>query len=466
MLARRVFSGAGVAVTAGTVLSAFGVVTPAVAEIDCSAGVTIDADETDLRNAIVNGEDIICINPGTINLGLTGDDGTAEAITVDSQDLTVYAAGVTFDGGLEASSAFAFTSASAHNLTIEGATFTDFDGIGDGVDPLITFISSGTVTILDSRFESNSNYAAVGALDPGDTYYGSIVVEDSTFQDNTFVYGAVWGYSDITVRTSSFLNNEGSQASAIEKWSDYTTYENSSLTVEGNYFADNSAGSESTIYVDGLDANITNNTFENNYSGSDWAGVDIAYDEDATGLMAFNTFAGSTSDYDRGVVSFGANSDVDVFANLFVPGEGIASSLDRDESAAVTDFGGNVSTRDDSDTLADESSQSDMTSDDIALESATDNGGPTWTMALGSGSVAQDAVTIAIADELTLEALDQRGEQRGEFADAGAWDDGAAAEPIDTELAATGADVTGVALAGAVLGATGAALVARRRLRR
>lgn len=157
-------------------------------------------------------------------------------------------------------------------------------------------------------------------------------------------------------------------------------------------------------------------------------------------------------------VAISLETNVSLLGNIWV--SGTAGSLTRDETdttANYIDAGGNFSTTNESAFLDDPSSSSNVAESALDLSEPADNGGPTWTAALGADSVGIDAVRPSVASALLGFAfdVDQRGDDRVGNIDAGAFEFG--------ELADTGVDATGIALTGGVLGAAGVALVARRR---
>ena len=474
MVSRRLATKAGVVAGVGAVVSAFGVVTPAQAY---TCDITIDPTEDALRTAINDGNTTICITEGTIDMGLGAviDNGP---ILFDS-DLTLVGLGdVVIDGNDEApaflvgwndgvANGIVDVNLVVDNLTVRNFHDWDYNEFSWGVEshvPVVGFAQdmTGTVTVLNSRFESNDSYvASVGAVDEGGVggdSYASIVVDNTVFDNNNGNYSQVWGYSDITVTNSTFTNNYASQvSSAIEMWSSENTWANNVGIIAGNYFANNASPGESTVYLDGANAFIYNNTFAWNTSESNWAGSAIATTTDSNYTIAYNTFHENSSDASVGSISVGETTDATLIGNVFSTLEGEPAITVTD--GTVSDLGGNVSTADDSDLLDSENSLNLVSEEELWLNEPADNGGSTFTMSLGDDSVAQDLLeSTYVEDELGPDlALDQRGEARGGLVDSGAWDNG------EGYLAATGVDATGIALTGGLVGAAGIALVTRRR---
>lgn len=454
MISHKLLRPAGFAVGAGTALTAFGIVQPAHATVDCSAGVTVDADELEIREAIAAGETLICVNPGTIDLSSNGFED-ATGIGVDDQDLHLVALGeVILDGGNESRNAILLSGASDENLTVDGFTIRNFYNFGGGSNTLglVSMAgSSGTLTVLNSTFTSNVGYSVVSNTDSESGDAPSIRIDNSYFSGNNASEGTIAGYGSIEVTNSTFVgeDNDGGviNARSVE----------SPVTVSGNYFEDNSS-SNGIINLNSTDNSVYNNTFVENFSNSDEDGSVLTFQTGSDGIVAFNTFSDNDSDYELGNVHAVADNDVALYGNVFetFADEGALTGTDP----VVTDGGGNISTSSlDEGYFTNSSSKVGVTAEEIALGSPADNGGATWTMALGAESVARDVVEASVvAVELgSLMDVDQRGDSRGDLLDAGAWDDGGSG------LANTGVDALGIAMAGGVLGAAGAALIARRR---
>lgn len=455
-LARRT----GIVLGAGTVLSAFGVTAPAVAATDCSGVTAIAATEAALRSALDNQDSLICINPGTINLGASGLDSDFSAIYVD-YDVTIVGIGnVVFDGDGTGMSAILTDSAADVDLQVESITFQNFNSDSEVYPGVVGATTSGSVTVIDSTFQMNTGYAMVGSVDlfesPDDGDFADIVVSDSFFNNNTLREGAVWGYADITITDSVFVGNDSEYASVVSL-DDHPDIEGSTLTLNGNYLADNFSLSGSAVEINAASAFLTNNTFAGN---SSYYAV-VEYLNESNGVAGFNTFVENSSEAPNPNLRVSSDSEVGVIGNIFVtsPGE---QGVDEDGGTLV-DQGGNFSTSDDSLYLTNSTSHNSVDEADLALaDEATVDGGLTDTFALGEGSIALDAVSAADA-EFALEydlTTDQRGESRGELLDAGAWDDG------ESVLASTGVDITGIAATAGLFGAAGIALAARRRTRR
>jgi len=443
-----------IALGAGTALSAFGVATPAGATVDCGAGVTVDATEAAIREAITADETLICVNPGTIDMSTTGVDASAEPFEVLGADLTLIALGtVVLDGGDVALNAILSMGSASEDLTVDGFTFSNFNNsdLDNGYGVVNLEHSSGTVTVINSTFIDNVGYAMVGGSDwDTDSLFPEVVVDNSVFESNSVDLAIVSGKSDATITDSTFTDCYGQLDIVLSNGEAGSTH----TEVSGNFFASNEVWS--VINADGDTSLIYNNTFVENVNGGSVLFVGSEQDS----VVAFNTFAHNASDVvsPNADVMISAETNVSLLGNIWV--NGTAGSLTRDETdttANYIDAGGNFSTTNESAFLDNPSSSSNVAESALDLGEAADNGGPTWTAALGADSVAIDAVRPSVASALLGFAfdVDQRGDDRVGDIDAGAFEFG--------ELADTGVDATGIALTGGVLGAAGVALVARRR---
>ena len=458
MLSSKFVRPASLVIGAGTALSAFGIASPALATTDCSGVTPIDATELALRNALDNGDTLICINPGTIDFGTTGVDSDASVISV-GHDVTIVGIGnVVFDGTGSAASALLTAGDPDIDLWVENVTVQNFSSNTSEWPAVIGARTSGTVTIIGSTFQANTGYSMVGGVDYLDTFtdgdFADIVISDTVFVNNHTTRGTVWGYGDITVTDSTFINSDSDTSAGILAWSDESIPE-TTLTVSGSTFDNNESGTDPLIYSDADEALVYNNTITNNIGDSSYGGV---FDGVAGNhsVFAFNTVMFNSSANSSDVYSEN-DTDLELLGNIFNPNE--SHSFSAEGLTDPTDLGGNYSTGDDADILTAASSHASIQESTLSLDSALDNnGGYTDTWAIGTGSVAIDAVPAADAEAALGFAVttDQRGEDRVGPIDAGAYEFG-------SELASTGFDATGIALTGGALAVGGIAIAARRR---
>jgi hypothetical protein len=289
-------------------------------------------------------------------------------------------------------------------LTVNSSRFhanRAFHGMGGAIHN-----AGGTVTVTDSEFANNGDAEDGGAVS---NYGGLVTVSRSTFADNrAFRNGG--GIANIrgtvAVSDSTFFGN------LTRFWS--------SSTGGGIY-------NRGVMYV-------SNSTFVGNQS-SYGGGVSTF---DGTLLVSNSTFAANRAASGGGGVYFWADNRAAVLKNTIV-----ANSLEGGNCyGPITDGGGNLSYPD---------TTCPGINADPLLGPLQDNGGPTWTMALGEGSAALDAADDAICAAPPVNNLDQRGFPRpwGAHCDIGAVEQ--VQEPVAVRLSTINAGSTPGAVAPAAV---------------
>ena len=213
--------------------------------------------------------------------------------------------------------------------------------------------------------------------------------------------GGAINNSDATIRISSsaFTGNRAFTGGAIFS-------QNGALLIDGSTFSGNTStdssfgGAAIRTYSDGS-ATIVNSTFNGNSANG--AGGAYAHNTSGTSTLRNVTISGNSA------TSGGAFriSAIGTFrlANTIVAGNTGTGECSFAAAFSITDLGGNV---------VDDSSCTNLTSNSgsLLLGSLANNGGPTDTMALGTGSIAMDAGVDAQAlgtDNATALTTDQRG---------------------------------------------------------
>jgi predicted outer membrane repeat protein len=307
--------------------------------------------------------------------------------------------------------------------------------------------SDGDATVGNSTFAGNSAQFG-GGITGGD---GAVAVSDSTFSGNNAHYGGgIYGFdSPIRVSNSTFIGNHANSGGGIDA--------SSGLILSNSTFFDNIAtGSGGAITGGNGAVAVSDSTFSGNnahYGGGIYASWGST--------VHTSTFSGNSADYGGGIYTSGWDSyDIEVSNSTFSgnsavhDGGGIYhrlgavrvinSSLSGNQAASgggiyshpdgtavlkntivanslignnctgtITDGGGNLSYPD---------TTCPGINADPVLGPLQDNGGPTWTMALGEGSAAIDAADDAICAAPPVNNLDQRGFPRpwGAHCDIGA----------------------------------------------
>lgn len=437
----------------GGLLVGFGAIaaTPAFAasDSDCGVGNTVSSGDGDDIQTLLDDPlvPIVCLE-GTFVLDTT--------LEVD-RDVTLYGrTSAVLDGNDAVQILRQFDA--AVDVTFQNLTVRNGDAFEGGA------VRADSVTVISSVFTNNAATFG-GAISAED-----VTVSDSTFSNNSadFEGGAIIGYGSVSITESTFVDNSaGYYGGAVRA---YTS------TVNNSTFVGNFAGNEGGALFTG-DSTVQFSTFLNNTvkpnlipDSADGTPSDAALPELPGESIYLAVSDGEVLDI-RGNIFAGDG----VSAQL---GVGITQPEPEPAPGVITDRGGNVfsttALTEANFAAPDASTQFGKTPTQIFGAGAApgDNGGSTQTVALIAGSPAIDAVPPIL--EISAEAalvpaaigdvvLDQRGVDRTEFADAGAFEFGAAAP----ELVATGADsgTTGwlAAIAALLLGSGAAIAVGARR---
>ncbi|MDO9590850.1 MAG: choice-of-anchor Q domain-containing protein [Microcella sp.] len=431
-------------------------------------------DNADIQALLDADAPLICLN-GTFDISST--------LTLDHEVTFASFTGAVLDGGGDTQIVY---SDSTENVIFEGMTLQNgsaFDGAA---------VRAYTVVAIDSVFQDNSADIA-GAIsayalltidssfidnasefDFGGAVLAQLVLgEGSTFEGNTSggSGGAIYAYEVVDLETSTFLDNEADDLGGAIRSEDYVDITNST-------FVGNTAGVIGGA-IEAPDGRVTFSSFVQNSAG-DGDGDSLASEFGME--IRGNIFASTTSTSHL----IAGESFTDLAGNLFTTtaAQEVESLPDSDESSL---FG--------------------LTMAQIfgsSTPSAADNGGPSETVALVSGSPAIDAVpplepspspTATIVSEPTdtdrvddrwsdvdisaaeipvlepadLEVeTDQRGEPRVAWSDAGAYEFGEA--EAGNELADTGAGSAAASVLGGfaalLLGIGAAFAIGTRRISR
>jgi len=246
-----------------------------------------------------------------------------------------------------------------------------------------------TVTVSNSTFTSNSTGGtAGGAIFVGDTTFS---VSDSTFAGNSSLYGgaiAIYGDTDATITRDTFSGN----------WS------------QGHNFSQGHGGAIAVEQANTLI--ISNSTFTGNQAKLNTdnsvttGGAIQLYGPPANAVLDNLTVAGNSASGSAGGVFF--NPSTTTMRNSIVAGN---TGGNCGGPGGFVDGGNNLQ-------FGDASCRGAVVADPL-LSALASNGGPTQTMALGTGSPAIDAGNTA-----TCAAVDQRGIGRpqGAACDIGAYE--------------------------------------------
>ena len=301
------------------------------------------------------------------------------------------------------------------NLTINGPGVASLTVSGNGVSGIFAANSAAvTLNIRDLTLASGSTSFGGALFNRG----GTVNVANTVFSRNAAsgAGGAIENFSGtVTVTNSTFVGNSSFAGGAIENAGGAT------LNITNSTFSGNSAFPGGAISNYASTATITNSTFVGNSAIVGGAIYNLTF---ATIRVTNSTFSGNSATGSQGAAFHNDGLTITVENSILAgnPCQG-----------PIVDGGGNL------DWPA--SSCPGVTSDP-RLHALADNGGPTQTMALGSGSGALDA-----AVEANCPDADQRGVSRpqGAGCDIGAYESDAIDEtppvmsvPADLVVDATG----------------------------
>jgi hypothetical protein len=325
-----------------------------------------------------------------------------------------------------------------HDLTITGPGATALVLNGNNATTILQVSGSTTVAVSRLGFASgrSSSSGEAGAIQNA----GSLSVSDSDFGFNTATAagpnaggGAIQNTGTLTVTDSSFGSNAAGGAGSNVDLSGIGTggaidNAGTSLTVSGSTFAQNTAGGNGGGGVDSgqgrggaifssAPMTITDSTFTANQAGGTLAG----------GGLSGEGFGGAISVGASSAILVNDTIDANSLgsASLATSGAGI-DSTGGTVTAQSTIVSGNTGGANCRTSLAITSDHSlegpagqtscgfDLASADPLLQPLADNGGPTQTQALSTGSPAIGAVPLASCRTTT----DQRGLPRPEIGDS------------------------------------------------
>ncbi|EGF24298.1 Pentaxin, partial [Rhodopirellula baltica WH47] len=295
------------------------------------------------------------------------------------------------------------------DMTIQGGQGTV---VGSGID-----VNVGTDVTLDTvrMFNNESNNAGGGAI----LNAGTLTILDSEFESNNATGaegGAIRNSGDLTIERTTFTDNWSSNdlGGALYQAGTGTATITDSLFV-GNSSTLNSGGA---IYGAG-DLTITNTTFSGNTAGASHHGSAIFVTNGTTTLQNV-TVTGNTHG-DSGAVRVTSTGTLNI-RNTIIAGNSGGGADDLSSVGTINDLGNNL--------IGDGTGQSVLVDGvngnqvgtsgsplDPMLEALADNGGATWTHALLGASTAIDAGSNTGAP-----TADQRAVARDSSVDIGAYE--------------------------------------------
>ena len=301
------------------------------------------------------------------------------------------------------------------NLTIKGAgvdstTLTRNSTGSLNLTPRVFNIGAGaSVTIEDMTIEkaNNSSYT-------GDHYGGAILnagnltLQNARLNANTADRGgAIYSTGTLTIANSSFTGNSAALSGG-------GIVSRGSLTVSGSTFSGSKAGQQGGGIAVVGSATVANSTFSGNTASANGGGVYNA--SGAVTLTVINsTFSGNGGNPGGAIFSYGTTR----LTNSIVAGSGGGNCVTGGQFGGTVTSGGNNLSSDGSCG----GQASDKLNTDPKLDPLANNGGPTQTMKLQTGSPAIGAGNPTVCAAPPVNGVDQRGTSRPATAcDIGAYE--------------------------------------------
>ena len=402
-----------------------------------AGGVVSVCDEAHLRAALAGGGMASFTCTGTITLtaliGIAADttiDGSGQAVTISGNNavLVFYVnSGVALNLNelTIANGSYSGVQCDDGILNVSDSTFTNntnSGGVGGGIRSFgCTWTLSGSSFIDNSARQGGgiwSNYDSTGdvvdstfagntASDRGggiENFAGALTISNSIFTGNSGVSGGgIDNWGSLTVSNTTFSGNNANHGGGMHNVEGLASVNSSTFSGNSATFGGGIANMLSDVPPGSGVLHVANSTFFGN-SGSYLGGGIYSMNE----LNVLNsTFAGNQATIGGGIYQYGATT----LKNTVIANSPTGGNC----SGGIADGGGNLS-------------YPDTTCPGInanpLLGPLQDNGGPTWTMALGEGSAALDAGDDAICAAPPVNNLDQRGITRpqGAHCDVGAYE--------------------------------------------
>ncbi len=356
---------------------------------DCSAPSGAPGRLVEVVSAAGDGDTVVFSCNGTITLTTTltiaknmGIDGTGQSVTISGGNtvrMFIVSAGVTFK---------------LQNLTVANGLASGSHGGG--------VYNSGALTVTNVTFSGNTAANSGGGGIYNDTSTGTLDVANSTFSGNSAAYGgAIMNPSEVT--NSTFSGNSATDGGgAIHHYT-------GTLHVTNSTFSGNSAIYGGALRNTGTSTstlNVWNSTFSGNSATN---GGGIYNYSNGTSNVTNVTFSGNSATSSGGSIYNYSLATMNL-KNSIVANAPAGGNC----SGTITNGGGNLQF---GGTVTNSCGAAIPTADP-KLVALANNGGPTQTMALGSGSAAIDAAVYATcmatvgSPNYGTGGLDQRGQSR------------------------------------------------------
>jgi len=314
-------------------------------------------------------DDVTITGPGAASMTITKSGAASRLLDINVGTPTVTISGLTFQGGDPAGSGGAIAIRGG-TLTVQSSVFTNNQTTGTFAGGGALYSYHGTVNIQNSVFSGNTG-AGGGAL-YSNYGGGPVSIQNSTFSGNTArrAGGALYATAgNVTIQGSTFSGNSAGRAGGA-------LYVRDNLVIQNSTFSGNSAtGDGGAIFLyGGSTATISNSTLTGNSTATGEGGAIILYNDTlnlASTIIANNTDKnGANEIFDLGSSTVNATNSLIQVTSGFT-------------------FGTNTA---------------NITAQNPLLGPLANNGGPTQTHALLSGSPAIDTGSNPLAL-----SFDQRG---------------------------------------------------------
>lgn len=293
-------------------------------------------------------------------------------------------------------------------LTVINSTFTGnrAGNSGGGI------YNQGTANVTNSAFSGNGGGKSGGAIKNFD---GTVTITNSTFSGNSGGYGGAIHIlnGNVSVTNSTLSGNYATSGSGGAIFN-----VNGTLDVRSSTFVNNNASSGGAIYHQGT-LYVTNSTFSGNSASARGGGV-----YGVSGILSVinTTFSGNSAKpgANGGGIANGAVLSLinTIIANSTAGGD----CLNTDAAATLVR------------NLIEDGSCTPYISGDPNLGPLANNGGPTQTFALLTGSAAIDQGNDSTCSDEPVSNRDQRGYARpaGAHCDIGSFEKGSIGTPTAT----------------------------------
>lgn len=307
-------------------------------------------------------------------------------------------------------------------LTVTNSVFSgNRAGSGGGIAGI-----NGALNVTDSTFSGNNTSAGDG----GGIFNNSntLTVTNSTLSGNNAVGGGggIYNSGNLLTVTKSTLsgNHAGGGGGGIFNTNSTLTVTNSAIT--GNDAVGNGGGIYNSTF---LSTNLTNSTLSGNTASIQGGGM---FNNNSTLTVTNSTLSGNGAVGGGGGIFKNANGTLNYLNTI------IANSTSGGDCINLGTLNTNTNN------LVEDGSCSSAFSGDPALNALANNGGPTQTMSLQTGSTAIDAGNAATCAAAPVSGKDQRGVTRpqGAGCDIGAYETGPIIPVVTASNPSAGATLT------------------------